>query len=149
MHENPKIMKTLKIIFFSSCIVVFCLLIVLIVHIVRAPRLKVDHASWQLSSIVFEDALDEVEVKLIRTYLRNLKGVKKEHFRPEQGLVMFYHDVNEINATAVYEHLKSRFPFPSVLVQGAEDSSASRVCPAMEPDSYKYKFSVFVQELFY
>ncbi|MFN3756519.1 MAG: hypothetical protein ACK4RM_06160 [Flavobacterium sp.] len=142
-------MKTLKIIFFSMSIVVFCLFIVLIVHIAKAPRLKVDHSTWQLSTVIFDEPLDENQMKMIRSILRNKEGVKKEHFRPEQGLVLFYHDQLQVKAIEVYEHLKTRLPYSLKLYQSPAEASNQRVCPAMEPDSYKYQFSVFVQELFY
>ncbi|HMI06676.1 MAG TPA: hypothetical protein VK528_03955 [Flavobacterium sp.] len=141
-----KINKKIKIAAFSILGTVLLLFVVLVAHIALAK--PVDNAHLQISRIDFDSPMDAQQVKEIHRNLKSIPGVTNDHFKPESGVVVFWHNNRIADSKKVYDELMAkgnykakRFVIPAAL-------ASKQVCPVMDPNGLSYKFSAAVQRIF-
>jgi hypothetical protein len=141
MRINP-IFKKAAI---SILVITLVLFGILVYHI--ASIKPVENANIQISRIDFDKPFDSISTIDIRKKLHSIKGVKSEII-VKRNVVVYFHDNNITNSKQVYDELMSkghykaeRFLLPANLAQ-------KQVCPVIKKDSYKYKFSRFIQRIF-
>ncbi|WP_412476926.1 hypothetical protein [Flavobacterium sp. TBRC 19031] len=140
-----RINRTVKKIVLSLLGVVLLLFGILVYHI--ASMKPVENANIQISRIDFDKPFDSLSTIEIKKKLHEIKGVKSEII-VKRNVVVYFHDNNIADSKKVYDELMNkgnykaeRFLLPANLAQ-------KQVCPVMKKDSYKYKFSKFIQGIF-
>ena len=140
-----RINRTVKKIILSVLGIALLLFGILVYHI--ASMKPVENANIQISRIDFDKPFDSLSTIEIKKKLHEIKGVKSEII-VKRNVVVYFHDNNIADSKKVYDELMNkgnykaeRFLLPANLAQ-------KQVCPVMKKDSYKYKFSKFIQGIF-
>lgn len=139
--------KTIKWIVGSVFGVFILLFLVLVVHILLVTPKNYDNNSLQLSRIDFKEPIDSAKAKTINSQLRSINGVKNTHINLKEGIVVYSHDVNTINAEQTFETLlqKGNYKAERFVVTDAMKATG---CPIMDRNSFSYRFSNGIQKLF-
>lgn len=143
-----KINRKVKIFLRSIVGIVFLLIAVLVVHIATAKPVELDNATIQISRIDFNEPLDSLKSKEIHRNLKSIDGVKNIKIVPEKGVVVYFHDNRIVNAKQVFTQLSTKGAYQAERFVISDEIAAKRVCPAMNTDSFSYKFSRGIQRIF-
>lgn len=142
---DMRINRTVKKIILSVLGIALLLFGILVYHI--ASMKPVENANIQISRIDFDKPFDSLSSIDIQNKLHEIKGVKSEII-VKRNVVVYFHDNNIADSKKVFDELMTkgnykaeRFLLPANLAQ-------KQVCPVMKKDSYKYKFSKFIQGIF-
>lgn len=147
-NENMKINKTVKKIAWSVLGIVVLLFGILVYHIANArPVDSVENATIQISRIDFDQPFDSLSTVAIKQKLHSIKGVKSDII-VKNNVVVYFHDNTIADSKKVYDELMSKGNFKAERFILPPSLAAKQVCPVMEKDSYKYKFSKFIQGIF-
>ena len=144
-NENMKINKTVKKIAWSVLGIVVLLFGILVYHIANAR--PVENATIQISRIDFDQPFDSLSTVAIKQKLQSIKGVKSDII-VKNNVVVYFHDNTIADSKKVYDELMSKGNFKAERFILPPSLAAKQVCPVMEKDSYKYKFSKFIQGIF-
>ncbi len=146
-EDKPKMTTRKKIKIALLSILGFLVLMfgILVYHIANARPLE--SATIQVSRIDFDKAFDSISTADISQKLHAINGVKSEII-VKRNVVVYFHDNRVADSKKVYDELMKtgnynaqRFILPAGLAN-------KEVCPVMEKDGIKYKFSKFVQRIF-
>lgn len=140
-----KINKTVKKIAWSVLGVVVLLFGILVYHIANAK--PVENATIQISRIDFDQPFDSLSTVAIKEKLLGIKGVKSDII-VKNNVVVYFHDNTIADSKKVYDELMSKGNFKAERFILPPSLAAKHVCPVMEKDSYKYKFSKFIKGIF-
>ncbi|MFN3752916.1 hypothetical protein [Flavobacterium sp.] len=140
-----KINKTVKRIALSLLGVVVLLFGILVYHIANAR--PVENATIQISRIDFDQPFDSLSTVAIKEKLHSIKGVKSDII-VKRNVVVYFHDNSIADSKKVYDELMSKGNYKAERFILPPSLAAKQVCPVMEKDSYKYKFSKFIQGIF-
>ncbi|MEK8179143.1 hypothetical protein WMW71_02210 [Flavobacterium buctense] len=140
-----KINKTIKKIAWSVLSIVVLLFGILVYHIANAK--PVENATIQISRIDFDQPFDSLSTVAIKQKLHSIKGVKSDII-VKNNVVVYFHDNTIADSKKVYDELMSKGNFKAERFILPPSLAAKQVCPVMEKDSYKYKFSKFIQGIF-
>lgn len=140
-----KINKTVKKIVWSVLGVVVLLFGILVYHIANAK--PVENATIQISRIDFDQPFDSLSTVAIKEKLLGIKGVKSDII-VKNNVVVYFHDNTIADSKKVYDELMSKGNYKAERFILPPSLAAKQVCPVMEKDSYKYKFSKFIQGIF-
>ncbi|RAR49607.1 hypothetical protein [Flavobacterium lacus] len=143
-----KINRTIKVIIGSIFSIVLLLIVVLVVHIATAKPVEVDNATMQISRIDFKEPLDSLKSKEIHRNLKSIDGVKNIKIVPEKGVVVYFHDNRIVNSEQVFTQLSATGNYQAECFVISDDLASKKVCPAMNTDSFSYKFSRGIQRIF-
>jgi len=143
-----KINRKVKIFLGSIAGIVFLLFLVLVVHIATAKPVELDNATMQISRIDFNEPLDSLKSKEIHRNLKTIDGVKNIKIVPEKGVVVYFHDNRIVNSDQVFTQLSSKGNYKAERFVISDELAAKKVCPAMNTDSFRYKFSRGIQRIF-
>lgn len=143
-----KINRTVKLVVGSIFSIVLLLVVVLVVHIATAKPVEVDNATMQISRIDFNEPLDSLKSKEIHRNLKSIDGVKNIKIVPEKGIVVYFHDNRIVNSEQVFTQLSSKGDYQAERLVVSDEIASKRVCPAMNTDSFSYKFSRGIQRIF-
>lgn len=143
-----KINRTVKLVLGSIFSIVLLLVVVLVVHIATAKPVEVDNATMQISRIDFNEPLDSLKSKEIHRNLKSIDGVKNIKIVPEKGIVVYFHDNRIVNSEQVFTQLSAKGNYQAERLVVSDETAAKRVCPAMNTDSFSYKFSRGIQRIF-
>lgn len=144
-NECMKINKTLKKIAWSVLGIVALLFGILVYHIANAR--PVENATIQISRIDFDQPFDSLSTVAIKEKLHSIKGVKSDII-VKNNVVVYFHDNTVADSKKVYDELMSKGNYKAERFILPTSLAAKQVCPVMEKDSYKYKFSQFIQGIF-
>ncbi len=140
-----KINKTVKRIAWSVLGVVVLLFGILVYHIANAR--PVENATIQVSRIDFDKPFDSLSTVAIKEELHSIKGVKSEII-VKRNVVVYFHDNTVADSKKVYDELMTKGNYKAERFLLPPSLAAQQVCPVMKKDSYKYKFSKFIQGIF-
>ena len=142
------IRKTLKWIAGSVLGTFALLFIVLVVHIATAKPVTIDNATMQISRIDFKEPIDALKAKEIHRNLMAIPGVKTDRLNKETGVLVFFHDNRIANSEKIYNELMSKGNYKAERYVISADLASKKVCPAMNTNSFSYKFSRGIQRIF-
>jgi hypothetical protein len=140
-----KISKTIKIIVGSILGIFLLLFIVLVVHI--ASIKPIDNPTVQISRIDFDKEFDSIGAIEIQKKLHEIPGVKTD-IVVVRNTVVYYHDKKIANSKKVFDQLMAKGNYKAERFLVPDSLANKKVCPAMDENSYKYKFSRFIQRIF-
>jgi copper chaperone CopZ len=143
-----KINRTVKLVVGSIFSIVLLLVVVLVVHIATAKPVEVDNATMQISRIDFKEPLDSLKSKEIHRNLKSISGVKNVKINNEKAVAVFFHDNRIVNSEQVYNELMNKGNYNAQRFVVSDEIAAKKVCPAMNTDSFSYKFSRGIQRIF-
>jgi len=140
-----KIHKTVKRIAWSLLGVSLLLFVILVYHIANAR--PVENATIQVSRIDFDKPFDSLSTLAIKEKLHSIKGVKSEII-VKRNVVVYFHDNTIADSKKVYDELMTKGNYKAERFILPPSLAAKQVCPVMKKDSFKYKFSKFIQGIF-
>lgn len=139
------IKKKIKIAVLSILGITLVLFAVLVHHIANAR--PIENANIQISRIDFDQPFDSLSTIQIKEKLHSIQGVKSDII-VKNNVVVYFHDNTVVDSKKVFDQLMTkgdykaqRFILPATLAN-------NQVCPVMKKDSFKYKFSKWVQKHF-
>ncbi|RKS01207.1 hypothetical protein [Flavobacterium sp. 102] len=140
-----KINKTVKRIAWSLLGVVVLLFGILVYHIANAR--PVENATIQISRIDFAQPFDSLSAVAIKEKLHRINGVKSDIIVKE-NVVVYFHDNTIADSQKVYDELMTKGDYKAERFLLPPSLANKQVCPVMKKDSFKYKFSKFIQGIF-
>lgn len=140
-----KINKTVKRIALSLLGVVVLLFGILVYHIANAR--PVENATIQISRIDFAQPFDSLSAVAIKEKLHSINGVKSDIIVKE-NVVVYFHDNTIADSQKVYDELMTKGDYKAERFLLPPSLANKQVCPVMKKDSFKYKFSKFIQGIF-
>lgn len=143
-----KINRKAKIFLVSFAGIIFLLFLVLVVHIATAKPVEVDNATLQISRIDFKEPLDSLKSKEIHKNLKSIKGVKNIRIINDKGIVVYFHDNRIVNSEQVFDQLSAKGNYTANRFEISKEMANKKVCPAMNTNSFGYKFSRGIQKFF-
>ncbi|RZK09161.1 MAG: hypothetical protein EOO46_13850 [Flavobacterium sp.] len=143
-----KIHRGIKIAAISIVSIFLILFTVLVVHIVTAKPVQYDNATLQISRIDFKEPIDSIKAKEIHRNMKSIAGVKNPKLFPEKNVLVYYHDSKVINSQEVFNQLMAKGNYKAERLVIPVNIAAKQVCPVMDQNSFKYKFSRGVKRIF-
>ncbi|MDI1254621.1 MAG: hypothetical protein PSV16_00845 [Flavobacterium sp.] len=143
-----KINKKIKIAIGSLLGVFLLLFVVLVVHIALAKPVAVDNATLQISRIDFKEPIDAAKEKEIHRNMKSIPGVINPKFFPGKNVLVYYHDMKIANSEQVFNQLMAKGNYKAERLIIPVNIAAQKVCPAMNQNSFSYKFSRGIQRIF-
>jgi len=140
-----KINKTVKRVIWSVLGVFLLLFGILVYHIANAR--PIENATIQVSRIDFDKPFDSLSTVAIKEELHSIKGVKSEII-VKRNVVVYFHDNTVADSKKVYDELMTKGNYKAERFLLPASLANKQVCPVMKKDSYKYKFSKFIQGIF-
>lgn len=140
-----KINKTVKRIAWSLLGVVVLLFGILVYHIANAR--PVENATIQISRIDFDQPFDSLSTVAIKEKLHSINGVKSDII-VKKNVVVYFHDNTIVDSQKVYDELMTKGDYKAERFLLPPSLANKQVCPVMKKDSFKYKFSKFIQGIF-
>ncbi len=125
------------------------LFVVLVVHLILVLKPKVyDNNHMHLVKVDFPENIDTTERSLMLSKVKSMQGVKTVNFYSDQNALVAMYDNTIQNNEKVMATIKSVVTSPAVLFKPSAEMLASG-CPIKNKDSYSYKFSMFIKNVFY
>ncbi|MFN3941856.1 MAG: hypothetical protein ACK4K1_04370 [Flavobacterium sp.] len=121
---------------------------VLVVHIANAPSLEVDNAHIQVSAATFSEEISLEQMQWFQQEIKQLPQVINPRVDKENKVLVFFYNNTQTSSKEILETLFKKTGVQTKLFQLHAEQQNQRVCPAMDPDSFKYRFSVFIQRIF-
>lgn len=143
-----KIHRSIKIVAGSIAAIFLILFTVLVVHIATAKPKVYDNATLQISRIDFKEPIDSLKAKEIHRNMKNIAGVKNPKLFPEKNVLVYYHDSKVVNSKQVFDQLMAKGNYKAERLVIPVNIASKQVCPVMDEDSFKYKFSRGVKRIF-
>lgn len=143
-----KINKTVKWIAGSFLGTITLLLFVLVVHIASAKPVQIDNATLQISRIDFKEPIDSLKAKEIHRHLKSIPGVKNDRLNKETGILVYFHDNRINNSENIFNLLMAKGNYKAERFTISNETASKKVCPAMNTNSFSYKFSRGIQRIF-
>lgn len=140
-----RIHKTLKKVLLSILGIVLLLFGILVYHIANAK--PVENATIQISRIDFDQPFDSLSAVAVKKNLLSIPGVKSDII-VKRNVVVYFHDNTVADSKKVYDELMTKGHYKAERFLLPPSLATKQVCPVMEKDSYKYKFSKFIQGIF-
>ena len=153
MRETQKqftmtIHKTVKKVIWSILGIVLLLFGILVYHIANArPVGSVENATIQISRIDFDQPFDSLSTLAVKKNLQSIPGVKSDII-VKRNVVVYFHDNTIADSKKVYDELMTKGNYKAERFLLPPSLAAKQVCPVMKKDSFKYKFSKFIQGIF-
>ncbi|MGX7667303.1 hypothetical protein [Flavobacterium pedocola] len=143
-----KVSKTLKWTI-SGILGTFTLLfLVLVVHLATVKPAEYDNATLQISRIDFKEPIDPLKAKEIHRHLKTITGVKNDRINTQTGVLVYFHDNRIVNSESVFRQLMAKGNYRAERYIVFQETANRKVCPVMNTNSFRYKFSRGVQRIF-
>ena len=143
-----KIHRNIKIAAGTFLGIFLVLFTVLVVHIATAEPKVYDNATLQISRIDFKEPIDSLKAKEIHRNMKSIAGVINPKFFPEKNVLVYYHDKKVANSEQVFDQLMAKGNYKAERLVIPVNIASKQVCPVMDENSFKYKFSRGVQRIF-
>ena len=140
-----KINKTIKKIAWTVLGTALLLFAILVYHI--ATIKPVENATIQVSRIDFDQPFDSLSAVAIKQNLHSINGVKSEIII-KKNVVVYFHDNRIADSKKIYDELMTKGNYKAERFILPPSLAMQQVCPVMKKDSFKYKFSKFIQGIF-
>jgi hypothetical protein len=139
------IKKKIKIAVLSILGITLVLFVVLVHHIANAR--PIENANIQISRIDFDQPFDSLSTIQIKEKLHSIKGVKSDII-VKNNVVVYFHDNTVADSKKVFAELMTKGDYKAQRFILPATMANNQVCPVMKKDSFKYKFSKWVQKHF-
>jgi len=139
------IKKKIKIVVLSILGITLVLFVVLVYHIANAR--PIENANIQISRIDFDQPFDSLSTIQIKEKLHAIQGVKSDII-VKNNVVVYFHDNTIVDSKKVFAELMTKGDYKAQRFILPATIANNQVCPVMKKDSYKYKFSKWVQKHF-
>jgi hypothetical protein len=141
--------KSLKTLLMGSFFLFLVFSVFLVVHLYQMTGNEKDYInhSIELGRIDFEAIPDSVQIDAIKKFTYQIPGIKHVYFNYKDGIMVYGFDAHLINATGVYETLKSSLDIKVNLYRVSEEKIASS-CPVTGRNSVAFKMGKYLVELF-
>ena len=137
-----------KILLWSGISIV-TLFIILVIHIVQVTKPKIyDNNTIQLAKIDFTGKLESSEIALIMKNAKTHTGVKSVNYYDIQNSIVVMYDNRILNNDKITAIIKASTTIPSTLFTPSAEMLANS-CPIKNKDSYSYKFSMLIKNVFH
>ena len=140
-----KINKTVKKIAWGILGTGLLLFAILVYHIANAR--PIENATIQVSRIDFDRPFDSLSTIDIKQKLHSIQGVKSEII-VKKNVVVYFHDNRVADSKKIYDELMTKGNYNAERFILPPSLAVNQVCPVMKKDSFKYKFSKFIQGIF-
>ncbi|MDI9256226.1 MULTISPECIES: hypothetical protein [Flavobacterium] len=135
----------LKKIVWSILAITLLLFGILVYHIANAR--PIENATIQVSRIDFDRPFDSLGTIDIKQKLHRIPGVKSEII-VKKNVVVYFHDNTVADSKKVYDELMTKGNYKAERFVLPANIAMQQACPVMKKDSFKYKFSKFIQGIF-
>ncbi len=139
------IKKKIKIAVLSILGITLVLFVVLVYHIANAR--PIENANIQISRIDFDQPFDSLSTIQIKEKLHSIQGVKSDII-VKNNVVVYFHDNTVADSKKVFDQLMTKGDYKAQRFILPATMANNQVCPVMKKDSFKYKFSKWVQKHF-
>lgn len=139
------IKKKIKIAVLSILGITIVLFVVLVYHIANAR--PIENANIQISRIDFDQPFDSLSTIQIKEKLHSIQGVKSDII-VKNNVVVYFHDNTVADSKKVFAELMTKGDYKAQRFILPAAMANNQVCPVMKKDSFKYKFSKWVQKHF-
>lgn len=139
------IKKKIKIAVLSILGITLVLFVVLVYHIANAR--PIENANIQVSRIDFDQPFDSLSTIQIKEKLHSIQGVKSDII-VKNNVVVYFHDNTVADSKKVFAELMTKGDYKAQRFILPATMANNQVCPVMKKDSFKYKFSKWVQKHF-
>jgi len=139
------IKKKIKIAVLSILGITLVLFVVLVYHIANAR--PIENANIQISRIDFDQPFDSLSTIQIKEKLHSIQGVKSDII-VKNNVVVYFHDNTVADSKKVFAELMTKGDYKAQRFILPATMANNQVCPVMKKDSFKYKFSKWVQKHF-
>jgi hypothetical protein len=139
------IKKKIKIAVLSILGITLVLFVVLVHHIANAR--PIENANIQISRIDFDQPFDSLSTIQIKEKLHSIQGVKSDII-VKNNVVVYFHDNTVADSKKVFAELMTKGDYKAQRFILPATMANNQVCPVMKKDSFKYKFSKWVQKHF-
>lgn len=139
------IKKKIKIAVLSIIGITLVLFVVLVHHIANAR--PIENANIQISRIDFDQPFDSLSTIQIKEKLHSIQGVKSDII-VKNNVVVYFHDNTVADSKKVFAELMTKGDYKAQRFILPATMANNQVCPVMKKDSFKYKFSKWVQKHF-
>lgn len=139
------IKKKIKIAVLSILGITLVLFVVLVYHIANAR--PIENANIQISRIDFDQPFDSLSTIQIKEKLHSIQGVKSDII-VKNNVVVYFHDNTVADSKKVFDELMTKGDYKAQRFILPATMANNQVCPVMKKDSFKYKFSKWVQKHF-
>lgn len=139
------IKKKIKIAVLSILGITLVLFVILVHHIANAR--PIENANIQISRIDFDQPFDSLSTIQIKEKLHSIQGVKSDII-VKNNVVVYFHDNTVADSKKVYAELMTKGDYKAQRFILPATMANNQVCPVMKKDSFKYKFSKWVQKHF-
>ncbi|HLP64183.1 hypothetical protein [Flavobacterium sp.] len=139
------IKKKIKIAVLSILGITLVLFAVLVHHIANAR--PIENANIQISRIDFDQPFDSLSTIQIKEKLHSIQGVKSDII-VKNNVVVYFHDNTVADSKKVFDELMTKGDYKAQRFILPATMANNQVCPVMKKDSFKYKFSKWVQKHF-
>ena len=112
-----------------------------------ASKKPIDNATVQISRIDFDKPFDSIGSIEIQKKLHEIPGVKTDMV-VVRNTVVYYHDMKIANSKKVFDALMTTGNFQAQRFLVSDSIAKKSVCPAMDENSFNFKFSQFIQRIF-
>ena len=120
---------------------------ILVIHIYMAThKAPLNNANIQLARIDMLQPIDSTQANSLRSHVKQLPGVKNCYVNVPAGTLVYAYDLAEQNNDAVFASVASFSPVDCEPFVVSETDMANG-CPAMDHDSYQYRFSNWIRTL--
>lgn len=143
-----KIHRSIKIAAGSILGIFLLLFTVLVVHIATAKPKVYDNATLQISRIDFKEPIDSLKAKEIHRNMKTIAGVKNPKMYLDKKVLVYYHDIRIVNSEQVFNQLMAKGDYKAERLIIPVNIASKQVCPVMDENSFKYKFSRGVKSIF-
>jgi hypothetical protein len=137
--------KKIKIAILSVLGFFLVMFVILVYHIANAR--PIESATIQVSRIDFDKNFDSIATEDIKQKLHTIEGVKSEII-VKRNVVVYFHDNRVADSKKVYDELMKTGNYKAERFLLPPGLANNEVCPVMDKDGVKYKFSKFVQRIF-
>lgn len=145
--KKMKINKKIKIALLSVLGIIVLFFAILVFHIATAKPVVYENATVQVSRIDFDKPFDSLSAIEIKKKIKSIPGVKSDVI-VKRNVVVYFHDNRIADSKKVFTQLvamgnykANRFVIPASI-------ASNGVCPVMNKNSFKYKFSKAIQRIF-
>lgn len=142
-----KINKKIKIAILSVLGIIVLFFAILIFHITTSKPVVYENANVQISRIDFDKPFDSLSKIDITNKIKNISGVKSEII-VKRNVVVYFHDNKIADSKKVYSQLMAMGNYNAKRFEIPASLASKSVCPAMNRNSFNFKFSQAVQRIF-
>jgi len=140
--------RKIKVIGITLLSVAILFSMILVYHIATAKPVDYDNSTMQISRIDFNEPLDSLKMKAIHRNLKSIPGFISDSYNLEKGVLVYFHDNRIADSKTMYNALIQKGNYNATRYIVPKSLASNEVCPVMNRESFSYKFSKTVKQIF-